>query len=88
MNTNLASLLSFLRGRRSLAISLTVSLVLGTALGLLAANALRASVAVRGAGTFPERIASMRAFPRRRLPPSRHIRALPRRGTPHAASSP
>jgi hypothetical protein len=53
MNTNLASLLSFLRGRRSLAISLTVSLVLGTALGLLAANALRASVAVRGAGDLP-----------------------------------
>jgi hypothetical protein len=55
MNTNLASLLSFLRGRRSLVISLSISLVLGTALGLLSANALRAVVAARGAGDLPSK---------------------------------
>jgi hypothetical protein len=53
MNTNLASLLSFLRGRRSLVISLSLSLVLGTTLGLLAANSLRATVSARGAGDLP-----------------------------------
>ena len=53
MNTNRASLLTFLRGRKLQVISLSVSLVLGTALGLLTANALRATVAARGAGDMP-----------------------------------
>jgi len=53
MNTNLASLLTFLRGRKLQVISLSVSLVLGTALGMLTANALRATVAARGAGDMP-----------------------------------
>ena len=50
MNTKLVSYLSFFRGRRSLVISLAISLVLGTALGLLTAESLRASMRARGAG--------------------------------------
>jgi hypothetical protein len=55
MNTKLLSYLSFFRGRRSLVISLAVSLVLGTALGLLTAESLRVSVHARGAGDLTGR---------------------------------